>query len=259
MKEIFNEILATIENDDIREFAVKCVDRIDPWFWVAPAASSGRHHPATSLGDGGLARHTISVVRILNYILEVESIHEQFTSRERDLMRVAAMMHDTKKSGNQEDYENNKSTKFEHPLLAAEFVSSIGGLQKDELNLCSSIISTHMGQFNTSKRSSIILPKPENKYQILVHICDYISSRRDVEVKTDMIPEYKDEETMERMPKESSVKLPTIEDYRFTFGKHSGKTIPEVFAEDPQYIRWAKANMEKEPAKSLLRTFNPEG
>ena len=97
MKEMFDEILATIENDDLRYFAAKCVNRIDPWFWIAPAASSGKHHPRTSLGEGGLSRHTLSVVRFLNYILEIESIQSQFTSRERDIMKIAAMMHDSKK------------------------------------------------------------------------------------------------------------------------------------------------------------------
>lgn len=256
--EIFDEVLATIENDDIRDFAKRGISKIDEWFWDAPAASSGLHHPRTSLGEGGLSRHTVSVVRFLNYILEPESINSQFTSRERDLMRVAALFHDAKKSGDQKDYEVDKHTKFEHPILAAEFVKSIGGLPNDELNLCCNIIKSHMGQFNTSKRSDVVLPKPKNKYEILVHICDYISSRKDIEVRTDMIPEYKDEETMKRMPEEPAVKLPTIDDYKLTFGKHAGKTIPEIYAEDPSYIRWAKDNMTKEPARSLLKEFKIE-
>lgn len=258
MKEIFDEVLATIENDDIREFAKMVIDKIDPWFWIAPAASSGRHHPRTSLGEGGLARHSVSVVRFLNYILEPETIHDQFTSRERDLMRIAALFHDTKKSGNQEDYELNPQTKFNHPLLAADFIRNMNGLPKNELDFCADIISTHMGQFNTSKRSSVVLPKPENKYQILVHVCDYISSRRDVEVRTDMIPEYKDTETMERMPKESSAELPTVDNYRLDFGKHSGKTIQEIYDVDRGWLHWARGNVDREPFATLIKEFQPK-
>lgn len=258
MKEIFDEVLATIENDDIREFTKNAIDKIDNWFYVAPAASSGRHHPRTSLGEGGLARHSVSVVRFLNYILEPETIHDQFTSRERDLMRVAALFHDTKKSGNQEDYELNPQTRFEHPLLAADFIRSMSGLPKNELDFCADIISTHMGQFNTSKRSEIILPKPQDKYQILVHLCDYISSRRDVEVRTDMIPEYKDPSTMERMPKESAVELPTVDTYKLDFGKHAGKTIPEIHKEDRGWLYWAKNNVTREPFATLIKEFKPK-
>lgn len=258
MKEIFDEALASIENDDIRDFAKKVIDQIDPWFWEAPAASSGKHHPRTSLGEGGLARHSLSVVRFLNYILEPEMIYSQFTSRERDLMRVAALFHDTKKSGNQEDYELNPQTKFEHPLLAADFIRSMSGLPKNELDFCADIIATHMGQFNTSKRSNIVLPKPENKYQILVHLCDYISSRRDVEVRTDMVPEYKDPSTMERMPKESAVELPTVDTYKLDFGKHAGKTIPEIHKEDRGWLYWAKNNVTREPFATLVKEFKPK-
>ena len=258
MKEIFHEILATIENDDIRQFAKKCIDKIDPWFWIAPAASSGKYHPRTSLGDGGLSRHTISVVRLLNYMLEIESINSQFTSRERDLMRVAAMMHDTKKSGSQEDYEVNKQTKFEHPLLAAEFIRNMGILPKNELDFCADIIATHMGQFNTSKRSNIVLPKPENKFQILVHLCDYISSRKDVEIRTDMIPEYKDSIFMDRMPKKSSAEIPTVDNYKLDFGKHSGKTIQEVYESDRGWLRWARDNITREPFATLIKEFKPK-
>lgn len=260
MKEMFDEILATIENDDLRYFAAKCVNRIDPWFWIAPAASSGKFHPRTSLGDGGLMRHTISVVRFLNYILEVESIRSQFTSRERDIMRIAAMMHDSKKSGNQEDYERNKQTKFEHPILAANFVNSIGDglIPEEELKLCSDIISTHMGQFNTSKRSDVVLPKPENKYEILVHMCDYISSRKDIEVRTDMIPEYKDADVMEKMPKESSAELPTVDNYKLDFGKYSGKTFQEVYDENKGWLRWARDNVSREPFATLIKEFKPK-
>lgn len=258
MKEVFDEAIATFENDDIRKFASKCTEKVDPWFWIAPAASSGMHHPVTSLGEGGLSRHVVSVVRFLNYILEPESINCQFNSRERDLMRLAALFHDIKKSGNQEDYEKNKSTKFDHPLLAAEFIRSMndGDLPEDEIELCAKIIETHMGQFNTSAKSSITLPKPENKYQILVHVCDYISSRKDIEVRTDMLPEYKDEATMNRMPKEAVSKLPTVDTYTFDFGKHLGKTIPEIAEVDPGYIRWAKENMTREPARTLLKNFS---
>ena len=257
MRNVFDEVLATFENDDIRKFADKCIDKIDPWFWIAPAASSGRYHPKTSLGDGGLARHTISVIRFLNYILEPESVNKQFTSRERDLMRLAALFHDSKKSGDQADYEKSKFTKFDHPLLAARFIRSLndGDLPDEDIEMCASIIETHMGQFNTSSKSSVVLPKPENKYQILVHICDYVASRRDVEVRTDMLPEYKDEDTMARMPKDTSTTLPTIENYRFDFGKHLEMTIPEIAEVDPGYIKWAKKNMTKEPARTLLSSY----
>lgn len=246
MKEIFNEIIDTIENDDLRTFVVeKCLPTIPDWFWIAPAASSGRYHPKTSLGEGGLSRHTVALCRILNYMLEIDGVGSEFTSREKDLMRIAGLMHDTRKSGSQEDYENNKQTKFNHPLLAAEVIRGLDGISNKEKNILCGIIASHMGQFNTNaKCQDIVLPKPKTKCELLVHLADYISSRKDVEIQVGTMPAESDP--------------PQLSSWKFPFGKYSGKTIPEVYEIDPGYIHWAKSNMEKEPARSLLKEFNLE-
>lgn len=242
---IFDEIIDTIENDDLKKFMVdKCLPTIPEWFWVAPAASSGRHHPKTSLGEGGLARHTVAMCRILNYMFELENFYNKYTSRERDLMRIGALMHDTRKSGSQEDYEQNKQTRFDHPLLAAEVVRELDGIDPAEKELICGIISTHMGQFNTNKKyPDIILPKPKNKYELMVHLADYLSSRKDIEIQVGIPAESKNK----------TDDIPDINTWRFDFGKYSGKTIPEVMEINKGYIHWAKENVNKEPARTLLR------
>ena len=246
MKEtIFNEILNTIENDDIRDFGEKCIQRINPYFWEIPASSSLKYHAAYACTTPlGLAKHTLALVRFLNYMFEIESIRIQFTSREQDLLRIAGMMHDTMKSGTQADYEKNKYTKFDHPLLAADMIRSMDGLSKKEIEFIAHVIESHMGAFNTDKRHpDVVLPKPEDKYQIILHLADYLASRKDIEILFGDIPETKTE------PEPA----PDINTWKFDFGKHAGQTIPEVEALDPGYIRWAKENMEREPARTLLR------
>ena len=243
---MFEEILATIENEDIKKYAEECIKTIPAYFYSVPASSTGKYHPKYALGEGGLMRHTVALCLILNHILNVESIREQFTSRERDLMRVAGIMHDTRKSGSQEDYEKNKYTKFDHPLQAAQIVRSVDGLKKEEIDAISLIIESHMGQWNTDKRDkTTVLPKPESKCQILVHLADYLASRKDIEIIFENVPN----KTAEEIPEEK----PDINTWRFNFGKHNGKTIPEVDEIDHQYIEWAKNNITREPVKSLLQ------
>lgn len=243
MIEIFDKELLTFENEDIKEFAQRCLDSAPAYWFKVAASSTGKYHPQYALGDGGLVRHTKALIRILNHIFNVDSISSQFTSRERDLLRVAGLAHDMMKSGTQEDYEVSKWTKFDHPLLAAKMVYDMEGLSQEERKFIAMAISSHMGAFNTDKRHpDIVLPTPKDKYQILLHLCDYLASRKDIEIQFEDIPEVK-------------MEVPDINDYRFSFGKHSGKTIPEIYAEDPGYIIWAKANMEKEPAKTLLQGF----
>lgn len=242
MKEVFKPILDTFENEDIKIFARACLDTIPPYFWEVGASSTGKYHPQYALGELGLARHTLALCRFMNHMFSVDCIKNQFSSRERDLMRIAGMMHDSRKSGSQEDYERSKWTKFDHPLLAAEAVRNVDNLiiPPDEVETIATAIESHMGQWNVdSRHPDIVLPLPKNKYQIMLHVCDYLASRKDIEVLFDGI----------QIKKEP----PTVETWKLTFGKHEGKTLLEVQKEDPSYIYWVKENITSEPCKTLVR------
>ena len=242
---MFEELLDTFENPDIKEFAErKCIPTICDYFWTVPASSTGKYHPTYSLGDGGLMRHTIALVKLLNHMFGVESIANQFTSRERDLLRIAGIMHDTRKSGSQEDYEKSKWTKFDHPLQAASVIRGLDGLSKDERELIAHAIESHMGQWSTDKRyPDVELPKPRDKYQIILHLADYLASRKDIEIKFDNV--------------NSSVKNETVDinNWIIPFGKHKGKTLVEVDKTDHQYILWAKENIKDGMMKRLIEEF----
>ncbi len=248
-REVFDEILKTIENDDMREFAEMCLDTVPQYFYTVPASSSGKYHPTYALGDGGLVRHTLALLRFMNYIFSLDCIKGKYNSRDRDMMRIAGMMHDTRKSGTQEDYEKNKYTKFDHPNLAANAVYHVYidhqdqlKIEPGEVNIICSAIASHMGQFNTDKRNpGIELATPSSDEEIIVHICDYLASRKDIDVKFgDDIPAPAKEET------------PDINTWIIPFGKYSGKTLVEVNAENPGYIKWAKENISKEPFHTLV-------
>lgn len=240
-EEIFNEIIETFENEDIKEFANTVIDNFDPYVFTIPASSTGKYHPHYSLGEAGLVRHTVAVVRFLNHMFDVESIGNQFTSRERDLLRVAAIAHDCKKSGDQTDYEKSKYTKFDHPLRAANFIKSFNLLDDNERSFVAHCIESHMGAWNTSKRDpGIVLPKPQDKYQILLHVCDYLASRKDIEMRFDISPEFKDTTTKPETP-------PDINTWIVPFGKHKGKTMREIYSEDPGYVHWAADKATNEP------------
>lgn len=181
----FEEVLNTLENADMRTMAEKLIFTIPPYFYEVPASSTGKYHPSYALGEGGLYRHTLAVVRFVNHFFEIDCFKNRWDSRGRDIMRIAAMMHDTFKSGSQEDYQRNKYTKHEHPLLAAQNVLrylGCGIIPDDEIQAIASAISTHMGQFTTSPRSDITLPEPKDKTQQMLHLADYLASRKDIEI-----------------------------------------------------------------------------
>ena len=181
----FDDVVMTIENDDMRKFAQKAITIIPPYFYEVAASSTGKYHPSYALGQGGLYRHTLAVVKFVNYMLEIDCFKNRWNSRGRDMIRIAAIMHDSFKSGTQEEYNKNKYTKHEHPIIAAIKVRELVGcgiIDDKEILQISEIMASHMGQFNTSPRSDVILPLPTNKSQHLLHLADYLASRKDIEV-----------------------------------------------------------------------------
>lgn len=182
-KMMLNE-LDTISSLEISQFGHYLLNRIPDYFFSVPASSSGRYHPIGDLGEGGLVRHSIAVKKMLEHLFEPEGYYE-FTDREKDLLRLAALFHDSFKSGTQEMYEQDIHTKHLHPVYAAQFVvmSSIMAEfdYKDACFIADAIIS-HMGQWNKKLRNSGILPKPITAAQKVLHLADYLASRKDVNV-----------------------------------------------------------------------------
>jgi 23S rRNA maturation-related 3'-5' exoribonuclease YhaM len=233
---IFESELNTIVYEDIRNYAIELLQNAPDYFYEVEAASNPNHHPSYAHGIGGLIRHEKGLFRFLNHLLELEQ-YNIFTDREKDLLRVAALAHDIKKHG-----ENGSPFMVhDHPMLAANFVLKFCNqdtISQEEKNFVADCIRSHMGQWNTSKRNKIVLPKPETEAQKFLHMCDYLASRTDIEIKFDS----------------TEVTAPTItpEDYVFPFGKHMGKKLIDVAKSDRGYILWAKENIDREPLKSLL-------
>lgn len=175
-----------LENEDIKEFAETVIEAAPAYWKFVPASSSGKYHPNMSLGEGGLIRHTLALIKLLNWTWEIKCMNAKWTSRERDLVRVAGLMHDAWKSGSQADYVRNKFTKHEHPIIASNMIMRYKGcgiIPDDEIELIATTIETHMGEFVSSPRSDIVLPEPKNKFQKMLHWADYLASRKDIEIK----------------------------------------------------------------------------
>lgn len=237
-------ILDTFENEDIKEFAVVLLDNIPEYVWHVGASSTGKYHPQYSLGEGGLMRHQMAVVRFLNFFLGLEQYSNKIPSRERDLMRIAALTHDARKSGTQEDYERSKYTKFNHPILMADVIRSYDGkyLNHDELELIANIISKHMGQWNSDKKSEVTLPKPDDIYSELVHLADYLASRKDLTVEFGV-------QHIVAEKKEFDV------NYTLPFGKHAGKRLIDIYRTTPDYVDWMEKNINKREVLDMIKSM----
>lgn len=234
-------ILETIINEDIRDFAKVLIEELPDYIWHVGASSTGKYHPAYSLGEGGLMRHQIAVVRFLNFFFELEQYNTMFTSREMDLMRVAGLVHDGRKSGEQSDYERSKFTKFDHPVQMANVIRGFDGkyLNHDELEFIAHCIESHMGQWNTDRKSSVVLDKPKDGYQFFVHLADYLASRKDLTMAFDNI--------------EVTSTTVNLDEYVLTFGKHKNEKIVDAYRYDKSYFMWLKENSYQQEIKNMIK------
>ena len=180
--EVFKKELSYIKNPKYLNDIKVIISLLPDYFFEVPASSTGKYHPSFSLGNGGLVRHTKVAVRIAVELLNNNSIFTNFTSDEKDLIIMSILVHDGLKSG----LEKSEYTKFEHPILVSNYIKENKdklSLNEEELNLLTSMIESHMGEWNTNAYSNVVLPKPTTKYQKFVHMCDFLSSRKFLDVK----------------------------------------------------------------------------
>ena len=176
-EEIFLDELEYIKDESLAESLLKIIDLL-PEYWLTEAASStGKYHPEYALGEGGLLRHSKAAMRIGFELLNDPCIGDKYTSKEKDLMLMALLVHDGLKLG----LPQEKYTRFDHPILMANFVIENKeklGLEKEDAQFMADVIKTHMGPWTTDYNGNEVLEKPKTKYQNFVHMCDYLASRK---------------------------------------------------------------------------------
>lgn len=181
MHEKFNKEINYIVNSRIKNSLIFMLDKLPEYFYYVPASSTGKYHPSFSLGEGGLLRHTKAAVRIAYELFNDESINN-FTQDEKDLIIFSLTLHDGLKSGlNKSEY-----TLFEHPILMSNYIREYKDsleLEADEVDFVCRCIETHMGPWTKNYKGEEVLTPPKDKYQRFVHMCDYLASRKFLDVK----------------------------------------------------------------------------
>lgn len=168
----------------VKNACLEVIKLLPDYFFVVPASSTGKYHPDYALGDGGLLRHSKAAIRIGYELLSDPTIGDKYTELEKDLMLMALLIHDGLKSG----LEKEKYTRFDHPLLMADFLmdnEEVLGLEVEEIEFLGDVIKTHMGPWTKDYSGNDVLEKPKTKYQNFVHMCDFLASRKCILVPFD--------------------------------------------------------------------------
>ena len=185
MKKI--EILKTeinyVKDINRRKDLKTLIELLPDYFFEVPASSTGKYHPEFALGEGGLVRHTKVAVRIAVELLNNNCIGMKFNEVDRDLIIMALILHDGVKSG----MEHSKYTKFDHPLLVSKLIMENKdkvSIEVDDLRKLCTMIESHMGEWTVDPYTKKeVLPNPRTAEQRFVHMCDFLASRKFIDVK----------------------------------------------------------------------------
>lgn len=183
--EYFNREYSYIKDNKKREDVKYLVNKLPDYFFEIPASSTGKYHPSFASSENGLVKHTKVAARIAKELLDNPGLNN-FKDNEKDIIIMAIILHDGCKSGIvKENY-----TRFDHPLIVSQLIKenrSSLSLNDEEMDLLIRVISSHMGIWNKDYNGNEILPIPKDKYQRFVHMCDYLSSKKFLDVKFDGI------------------------------------------------------------------------
>ena len=195
----FEKELQWIKSKNIRRFVIEMISLLPDYFFEIPASSTGKYHPEYSLGKGGLVRHTKGTVVIAKTLLDLPMFNEQwtcdyslpfndyFTDTDKDIIIASLILHDGLKCG----INQTKYTIATHPTEMVNFIKSNQNacifIDETTLNKICGCIASHMGQWNTNKNGEIILPTPQTEAEKFVHLCDYLASRRYIEINFEKV------------------------------------------------------------------------
>lgn len=157
-----------------RDYALACMKDFPKYFWTAPASGTGKYHPEDENTEGGLVLHTRRVMRLCDHLSMLHALNYI----ERDILLVAALLHDSYAKGLNINTKNTTTDPF-HPLYVPQRFPFMGFSDKyidekeyDEIMLA---VVSHSGRYSVTKSLN-----SDKKIPKILQVADYISSRKDV-------------------------------------------------------------------------------
>lgn len=246
-KAVFKELLDKFETEEVRLYCEDMIENIPDYIFTMPSSTSGKFHNATQCLPHGQIYHIIMFGAIMNYRLALKCNKEKYENPiHRDAMRCVPIFHDAVKCG----WNGSAFTVHDHPMLAGAWVRETKvehDIDDETKEMIARMCERHSGEWTSSKRSKVVLPEPETDMEMLVHECDILSSRSDI----DMQPS----EYLKGVLGDVKIELPNINEYIMKGGSFAGKTIPEIAKIRPSWLDWAIENHPSEVVKGLIKQY----
>ncbi len=173
VKPMIDVALEGIMDPSLRALAKAGLEATPAEFFQAPSSSSGRFHPADEINDGGLVLHTCRNVVMAEHLGDFFGV----TSKERDLLKTALVLHDTWKGG---DPWNGYAQ--DHGDLAAARIAQLPGGGTEDGKTVQRLVANHMAQWNKLEDKTADPRVPADKLEQIISYADYLGSRDNVYV-----------------------------------------------------------------------------
>lgn len=154
--------LQFVGDDDLTDETVRITANAPDWFWWQPAAST-HHHPETRK-ERGLWAHTLLLSTAIEAMVDTDLQRNRLRTDEKDLLHVAAILHDQRKHGVDDDPEWHGA----HAKTMADVIRSASDLPGQVADA----VESHMGP-----RSWDGERPPSTTFEELLHRADMIASR----------------------------------------------------------------------------------
>lgn len=244
---VFRPLLEKFETEEMRLYCTDMIKQIPDYIFTMPSSTSGKFHNKTQCQQHGQIYHILMFAEILNYRLALKCNKEKFNNAtQRDAMRCVPIFHDALKCGT----NGSSFTVHDHPMLAGAWVRESQvehDIDKTIKESIARMCERHSGEWTSSNRSKIVLPEPENDMEIVIHECDILSSRNNIDMQP---PEYLKEIFNDMMPK-----VEFDPEYTLSFGKHSGKKLIDVYRAAPDYVRWMEENIHRPDLLNMIKAM----
>ena len=244
---VFQPLLDKFETEEMRLYCTDMIKLIPDYIFDMPSSTSGKYHNKTQCQPHGQIYHIIMFAEILNYLLALKCNKEKFKSAvQRDAMRCLPYLHDAMKCG----LNGLTCTVHEHPMLAGQWIRETHvehDIDDKVKEAIARMAERHSGEWTTSKKSKVILPEPENEMERLIHMCDILSSRNNIDMP---VPDY-----LKDIFEDVNTPLVFDENYILTFGKHSGQRLIDVYQSAPDYIAWCEENLHKPDLLKMIKAM----
>ena len=177
MNTFFNNELAMVVNDNVRNFTELCLAAAPDYIFTdCPSSSSGKYHPADELDGNGCVIHTRRVVHMMNLIADGM---DDFNHRDEAI--AACLIHDLRKQG----IEKSGRTVSDHGDLAAALVMEVavanpGIISDEQFEMIYNAVGCHYGPWAGGNWKMNNFHADADVFCRLVHTADYLASRKEI-------------------------------------------------------------------------------